>query len=544
MNGPKICVVGACNIDLISYVERLPVLGETLHGRKFSMGFGGKGANQAAMAAKLGGCVSMVGKLGRDVFGENTLSNFKKLGVNVEHVHFTDVAFSGVAPIAVDDNGANSIIIVTGANDLLTTEEIRSARKAIADSGVLVCQLEIPMELNLEALRIAREEGVTTIFNPAPAQPDLPQELYELSDIFCPNESETEILTGMPVKTMEQAEKAAKVLLDRGPRTVILTLGERGCLLVDKDGAKHIPTQKVSAIDTTGAGDCFVGSLAFFLAAGKSLEDSIERANKIAAVSVCAQGTQSSFPDAGELGQGILDDIAPTQSKTPAMGAKELAQYIDHTLLKPDGQLPAFDKICEEAIQYQFRSVCVNSYMVPYIAKKLNGTGVDVCAVVGFPLGAMSSPAKSFEAKQAVEDGAAEVDMVINVGALKSGNSDGVFNDIKAVRDSAPSPVVLKVIIETCLLTDEEKVLACEISKKAGADFVKTSTGFSTGGASLADIALMRKTVGPTMGVKASGGIKDAETAMAMIKAGATRIGAGAGVEIVSGLKADSSGSY
>ena len=540
MSGPKICVVGACNIDLISYVERLPVLGETLHGKKFSMGFGGKGANQAAMAAKLGGSVSMVGKLGRDVFGENTLSNFKKIGINTEHVHFTDAAFSGVAPIAVDGNGFNSIIIVTGANDLLTAEEIQSARRVIADSNVLVCQLEIPMELNLEALRIAREEGVTTIFNPAPAKPDLPLELYELSDIFCPNESETEILTGMPVETIEQAEIAARVLLDRGPKTVILTLGERGCLVVAKNRAKPIPTPKVEAIDTTGAGDCFVGSLAFFLAAGKSMEDAIERANKIASVSVRSQGTQSSFPNAADLGPGILDDIATSRPIAPLMEPRELARYIDHTLLKPEAPLAAFDKICQEAVHYQFRSVCVNSCMIPYISEKLKGSGVAVCAVVGFPLGAMSTPAKAFEASQSVKDGATELDMVINVGALKSGDLDTVLADIKAVRDAAPSPVVLKVIIETCLLTDEEKIQACQISKKAGADFVKTSTGFSTGGADLRDIALMRKTVGLEMGVKASGGIKDAESALAMINAGATRIGAGAGVEIMSGLNRDS----
>ncbi|ACL03318.1 ribokinase [Desulfatibacillum aliphaticivorans] len=544
MTGPKICVVGACNIDLISYVERLPVLGETLHGKKFSMGFGGKGANQAVMAAKLGGEVAMVGKLGRDVFGENTLANFKKLGVNVSHVHFTEEAFSGVAPIAVDDNGANSIIIVTGASDLLSAEEIRAAENAIAKSKVLVCQLEIPMEQNLEALRIARKNNVPTIFNPAPARPGLPDELYQLSDIFCPNESETEILTGMPVETMEQAEQAAKALLERGPKTVILTLGERGCLLVDANGARHIPTRKVEAIDTTGAGDCFVGSLAFFLAAGKSLEDAINRANKIAAVSVCGQGTQSSFPGASELDPEILSDIQPAESQAPAMSAKDLAQYIDHTLLKPEAPLSAFDKICEEAILHQFRSVCVNSCKISYIAKKLKGTGVDACAVIGFPLGAMSTAAKAFEAKQAVMDGAAELDMVINVGALKSGDFDAVFDDIKAVRDAAPLPIILKVIIETCLLTDEEKARACRIAKAADADFVKTSTGFSTGGATLEDIALMRDTVGPYMGVKASGGIKDAKTAIAMIEAGATRIGAGAGVEIVSGLQSDADGSY
>jgi len=301
MERPKICVVGACNLDLISYVPRLPSMGETLHGHRFHMGFGGKGANQAVMAAKLGGAVTMVTKLGQDVFGENTLKNFKSWGVNTQHVHFTDQAFSGVAPIAVDTEGHNSIIIVTGANDLLTGQEIEAARPAIAASSILVCQLEIPLEISLAALRIAREEGVKTIFNPAPARSEIPQEFYQLSDIFCPNETETELLTGMSVQSLEEAENAAKVLMERGAAKIILTLGERGSLLIADATTEHVPVAPVKALDTTGAGDAFVGSLAFFLAAGKSLSDSIKRANRIAAVSVQSSGTQSSFPEAKDL---------------------------------------------------------------------------------------------------------------------------------------------------------------------------------------------------------------------------------------------------
>ena len=216
MERPNICVVGACNLDLISYVPRLPSMGETLHGNRFHMGFGGKGANQAVMAAKLGGEVTMVSKLGQDVFGENTLKNFKSWGVNTQHVHFTDQAFSGVAPIAVDTEGHNSIIVVTGANDLLTAEEVEAARPAIAASSILVCQLEIPLDINLTALRIARKEGVKTIFNPAPARSEIPQEFYQLSDIFCPNETETELLTGMSVQSIVEAESAAKMLVVHG----------------------------------------------------------------------------------------------------------------------------------------------------------------------------------------------------------------------------------------------------------------------------------------------------------------------------------------
>jgi len=306
MPKPKICVVGAANIDLISYVPRLPALGETLHGSRFRMGFGGKGANQGVMAAKLGAEVVMITKLGQDMFGENTLENFKKWGIDAQHIHFTDQAFSGVAPIAVDPEGNNSIIIVTGANDLLTESEIEAARPDIADCQLLVCQLEIPTPINLAALRVAREEGVTTIFNPAPAQSDLPEEFYQLSDIFCPNENETEMLTGQAVNTLEEAESAARTLLDRGAGNVILTLGERGSLLVSADETTHVPAPDVKAMDTTGAGDAFVGSLAYFLADGKPMIEAMRRANHIAAVSVQASGTQTSFPIAEELSSDLF----------------------------------------------------------------------------------------------------------------------------------------------------------------------------------------------------------------------------------------------
>ena len=307
MTRPKICVVGAANLDLISYVPRLPRMGETLHGTRFHMGYGGKGANQAVMAAKLGGDVAMVTKLGQDIFGENTLKNFQSGGVDTRHVLFTDQAFSGVAPIAVDPEGHNSIIIVTGANDLLTLEEIEAARSTIAAAQIVVCQLEIPLEITLAALRVARQEGVTTIFNPAPARPELPGELYQLSDIFCPNESETELLTSRPVNSLEEAEAAAHVLLERGAGTVILTLGERGSLLVTAEDSTQVPATPVKALDTTGAGDAFVGSLAYFLAAGKPLTEAMRRANHIAAISVQSSGTQTSFPVAADLPPDLLE---------------------------------------------------------------------------------------------------------------------------------------------------------------------------------------------------------------------------------------------
>ncbi len=212
----------------------------------------------------------------------------------------------------------------------------------------------------------------------------------------------------------------------------------------------------------------------------------------------------------------------------------DVAQYIDHTLLKPDATQDQFEQLCDEAVQFSFYSVCINSYWVPFCARRLRGKDVKVCSVIGFPLGAMDSRSKSFEARNAIENGAVEIDMVINIGALKSGDHDAVLGDIRSVRRACRATSTLKVIIETCLLTDDEKVIACELSKQAGADYVKTSTGFATGGATAHDIALMRRVVGPSMGVKASGGVRTFEDAKLMIASGATRIGASASVKIVS----------
>jgi deoxyribose-phosphate aldolase len=220
----------------------------------------------------------------------------------------------------------------------------------------------------------------------------------------------------------------------------------------------------------------------------------------------------------------------------------ELAKYIDHTLLKPDSTAEQFDQLCKEALMYKFKSVCVNSSWVSYVSKKLRGSNIIVCSVVGFPLGGMDSRSKAFETQNAIENGAKEIDMVINIGALKSGNLKLVEEDIRAVRRASRSNTILKVIFETNLLTENEKILACEISKKAGADFVKTSTGFSGGGATVEDVILMRRIVGPTMGVKASGGIRDYDSAVALIKAGANRLGCGASVAIMTG--ATSKGNY
>jgi deoxyribose-phosphate aldolase len=215
-----------------------------------------------------------------------------------------------------------------------------------------------------------------------------------------------------------------------------------------------------------------------------------------------------------------------------------IAQYIDHTLLKPQANKKDLDKICREAMEYGFAAVCVNPCNVAYCAKKLKGSQVKLASVIGFPLGASVPLIKELETMRALVDGANEFDMVINIGALKDEDNDMVLKDIKTVVSAAEGRIV-KVIIETCLLTDEEKVRACRLAKEAGAHFVKTSTGFSSGGATVEDIQLMKETVGDTMEVKASGGIRSYEDAVAMIEAGATRIGASSGVTIIKGKKAD-----
>ena len=215
----------------------------------------------------------------------------------------------------------------------------------------------------------------------------------------------------------------------------------------------------------------------------------------------------------------------------------KIEEYIDHTLLKQGASEEEIIKVCEEAKEYGFASVCVNAYYASLVSKHLEGTNVKTCIVVGFPLGATTKEVKAFEAKQAIENGAQEIDMVINVGAVKSNKYDVVRDEIKAVVHVCTGHAIVKVIIETCLLTDAEKVLVCKIAKEANANFVKTSTGFSTGGATVHDIRLMRETVGPDMGVKASGAVRTTGDAKAVIDAGASRIGASSSIAIVKGNK-------
>ncbi|XP_076834391.1 ribokinase isoform X2 [Brachyhypopomus gauderio] len=248
-----IVVVGSCMTDLVSQAPRLPRAGETIHGHKFFIGFGGKGANQCVQAARLGAKTAMVCKVGNDFFGNSYIQNFKDNGVSTAFVEQTSEAATGAASIIVNAAGENAIVIVAGANMLLGAEELQRAQRALGGAKVLVCQLEVSPDVSLQALRTARQNHVKTIFNPAPAIPDLHADFYRASDIFCCNESEAELLTGEGVASVEEAGRVGRELLRRGCASVVITLGPQGCVVLQNTHPepKHVPTSQVTARDTT-----------------------------------------------------------------------------------------------------------------------------------------------------------------------------------------------------------------------------------------------------------------------------------------------------
>jgi len=299
-NKPKIVVVGSSNMDLVVKSSRIPSKGETILGGDFIMTPGGKGANQAVAAAKLGAEMYFVAKLGDDIFGRQSLSNFQKVGIKTDYVEQTKEAPSGVALITVDDAGDNMIVVAPGANLKLSPEDVNKARLVIASSGAVVAQLEVPLETVECAAKLANDAGVPFILDPAPAQ-KLSDEFLRVVDVLTPNETEAEILTGIKVTDENSAKVAAKNLLDCGVKAVILTMGSKGYILATKDGVEFVPSIKVDAVDATAAGDAFTGSLAVGLAQGKTLEAAALFANYVAALSVTKMGAQSSMPNAEQV---------------------------------------------------------------------------------------------------------------------------------------------------------------------------------------------------------------------------------------------------
>jgi ribokinase len=293
---PRIAVVGSANIDLTTFADRFPKPGETIFGHKFDLGFGGKGANQAVAARLCGAEVAMVARVGSDLFGPATIENFRKLGIDTSHVKQVEGLSSGVAPIFVEPNGQNRIFVVKGANEALKPADVDAAADVLRAADCIVLQFEIPLQTVYYAVGFARKHGIRCILNPAPGQPVDMSALGGL-DYFVPNESEAAIITGLPVGNLGEAERCASKLLAGGIRRVIITLGANGCLLAGPEGREHVPAFSVRSIDSTGAGDAFIGSFAVFLAEGCGERDALRRANLYAGLSTTGVGTQKSFYD-------------------------------------------------------------------------------------------------------------------------------------------------------------------------------------------------------------------------------------------------------
>ena len=291
---PLIAVVGSANVDLTTFNDVFPRPGQTVFGQKFDLGFGGKGANQAVAARLCGADVAMVAKVGSDLFGPATIKNFESHGMDTTYVRIAEGVSSGVAPIFVEPGGQNRIIVVKGANDTLSPEDVDAAAPLLGKADAIVVQFEIPLPTAYHTVRFAGNHGIRCIVNPAPAQVTDFREL-SAADYFVPNESEAETITGIQVHSIEDAEKCAEFLLQRKIPRVVITLGERGCLLARPEAMELIPAFKVQAIDTTGAGDAFIGSFAVFLGEGLAEKEALLRANLYAALSTTKPGTQKSF---------------------------------------------------------------------------------------------------------------------------------------------------------------------------------------------------------------------------------------------------------
>jgi ribokinase len=291
---PRIAVVGSANMDLTTFTDQFPRPGETIFGREFNLGFGGKGANQAVAARLCGAEVSMIARVGDDLFGEATLRNFNAMGVDTTHVRVTPGVSSGVAPIFVDSSGQNRILVVKGANDCVMPADVDAAADTLKSADLIVLQLEIPVETVYYTLQFARAHGIRSILNPAPGQP-LDLQRAGVADYLIPNETEAEALTGVAVRSVDDARRCAQGMIDSGARRAIITLGSQGALLAGAEGTEHIAPFKVDPLDTTGAGDAFIGSLAVFLSSGFEEREAIARSNLYAALSTLAVGTQKSF---------------------------------------------------------------------------------------------------------------------------------------------------------------------------------------------------------------------------------------------------------
>lgn len=300
MKKEGVLVVGSANMDLVVQCNRFPLPGETIFGNSFQLFPGGKGANQAVSCARLGMKTYFLGKMGEDDFGTSLMKTMQDDGVDLSLLLRSKTEHTGTALITVDAEGQNKIIVISGSNMNLTSKDIRGKKNKFSEVKIVLSQLEVPMETVVETARLAKENDAVFILNPAPAC-EIPEEIYPLIDYLTPNETELQMLSNMMVSDENSAEMAAKVLLDRGVQNTIITLGEKGALLVNKYHTRLFSTQKVVAVDTTAAGDAFNGALAYSLAIGKKIDDGIVFANKVASISVTRMGAQSSMPTISEI---------------------------------------------------------------------------------------------------------------------------------------------------------------------------------------------------------------------------------------------------
>ncbi len=297
MPKPKITVVGSNMVDLVTYIRRMPREGETIEAPRFEMGFGGKGANQAVAAALLGADVCMVTKVGDDLFGPNTRKNLERYGIDITHVQTVPGVSSGVAPIFVDEKSRNSILIIKGANAHLAPADVDRARDRILASDLVILQLEVSLETVYHTVELCAAHKVPVLLNPAPADPALDRARIRGVTFLAPNETELATLSGRPTGTLEEVKAAARGLREGGPQTIIVTLGEKGCLLVSRDAETVVPGVRVDSRDTTGAGDAFIGCFAVYWVESRDVKRSLETANRYAALSTTKPGTQKSFID-------------------------------------------------------------------------------------------------------------------------------------------------------------------------------------------------------------------------------------------------------
>lgn len=293
----EIAVIGSNMVDLITYVNRMPKLGETLEAPSFEIGCGGKGANQAVAAAKLGASVIMVTKVGDDLFAENTIRNFQKYGIDTQYVTRVENTSSGVAPIFVDSSSQNRILIIKGANNSLSSDDIDHASEALKACKLIILQLEVPLPTVYYAIDFANKYNIPVILNPAPADPQLDMDYVCKCDFFMPNETELEILTGLPVSNLDEIKSAANSLFLKGLKNLVVTLGDKGAIWLDGKNIHHVKPYKVNAIDTSGAGDAFIGCFAHYLVKTKDILYSLGMASAFSAYSVTGKGTQISYPD-------------------------------------------------------------------------------------------------------------------------------------------------------------------------------------------------------------------------------------------------------